>query len=75
MKTHGFDSVSFISGLVITLLGLAFLIPRTPSALIDAVTGLGGWFWPVLLLVIGLAVLVPVFLPKRTDEPDDLETT
>lgn len=73
MKTHGFDAVSFISGLVITVLGLAFLIPQTPVDIIDAVTGLGTWFWPALLLVIGIAVLVPVFLPKGTDREPERE--
>jgi hypothetical protein len=68
MKTHRFDPVSFISGLVITLLGLAFLIPETPLDIVDAVTSLGTWFWPAVLLVVGIAVLVPVFLPKPEDE-------
>jgi hypothetical protein len=68
MKTHRFDPVSFISGLVIALLGLAFLIPQTPVDVIDVVTNLGGWFWPVVLVVIGVAVLLPVFLPKEKNE-------
>ncbi|HEX5696566.1 MAG TPA: hypothetical protein VFZ15_09270 [Acidimicrobiia bacterium] len=70
MKTHRFDPVSFISGLVITLLGLAFLIPQTPVDIVDAVTSLGTWFWPAVLLVVGIAILVPVFLPKADDEEE-----
>ncbi len=69
MKSHRFDPVSFISGVIITLLGLAFLIPQTPVDLIDAVTSLGSWFWPVILLVVGIAVLVPVFA-RRSEEVD-----
>jgi hypothetical protein len=68
MKPHRFDAISFVSGLVITLLGLVFLIPQTPVDVIDALTNLGGWFWPALLLVIGIAILVPVFLPKEEAE-------
>jgi hypothetical protein len=68
MKTHRFDPVSFISGLVITLLGLAFLIPQTPVDIVDALTSLGTWFWPAVLLLVGIAILVPVFLPKQEDE-------
>jgi hypothetical protein len=64
MKTHRFDAISFVSGLILALLGLAFLIPQTPVDVLDAITNLGSWFWPVLLMVIGVAVLVPVFLPK-----------
>ena len=70
MKPHRFDPISFISGLVITLLGLAFLIPQTPVDVIDAVTSLGSWFWPVVLMVIGIAVLIPVFASKTTDQEE-----
>ena len=69
MKTHRLDPISFVSGLVITLLGLAFLIPQTPVDVVDVLTDLGGWFWPVLLLAIGVAVLLPVVLPK--DKPTE----
>jgi hypothetical protein len=65
MKSHRFDAISFVSGLVITLLGLIFLIPQTPVDIVDALTSLGSWFWPTILLVIGIAILVPVFLPKE----------
>lgn len=69
MKSHRFDAISFISGLVATLVGLVFLVPQTPVDLIDAVTSLGAWFWPVLLLAIGIAVLVPVFMTRgRTED-------
>jgi hypothetical protein len=81
MKTHRFDAVSFFSGLVITLLGLVFLIPQTPVDIVSALTDLGSWFWPAVLLVIGIAVLIPVFLPKGADheladgEPKRVDTT
>ena len=68
MKSHRFDAISFISGLVATLVGLVFLVPQTPLDLVDAVTSLGAWFWPVLLLVIGIAILVPVFMSRGDDE-------
>jgi hypothetical protein len=73
MKSHRFDPVSFISGLVITLLGLAFLIPQTPVDIVEAIASLGSWFWPVVLLVVGIAVLVPVFLPKPAEDLEDVE--
>lgn len=68
MKSHKFDGVSFFSGIVITAIGLLFLIPDTPSEIFEALGGLGSWFWPIALLVIGVAVLIPVFFPKRGDE-------
>ena len=70
MKSHRFDAISFISGVVAVVVGLVFLVPQTPVDLIDAVTSLGAWFWPVLLLVIGLAVLVPVFVTRSGDDEE-----
>jgi hypothetical protein len=70
MKTHRFDAISFFSGLVITLLGLVFLIPQTPVDIVSALTDLGSWFWPAVLLIIGIAVPIPVFLPKVADQEE-----
>ncbi len=77
MKTHSFDGISFLSGLAIAAIGLLFLIPATPSDVIDAVLSVGVWFWPVLFLAIGLAVIIPIFIPKRdveAEEPANLES-
>ena len=71
MKTHRFDAVSFFSGLVITAIGLVFLLANEPGDIIDAIGGLGNWFWPLALLIIGVAVLVPALIPKK--ESDELE--
>ena len=68
MKTHKFDAISFFSGVIITAIGVPFLIPRTPSGIVDAIWNLGSWVWPVVLLAIGAAVLVPVFLPKKNQD-------
>jgi hypothetical protein len=68
MKPHRFDAISFISGAVATALGLAFLIPQTPVGLIDMITSLGAWFWPAVLVVVGIAILVPVFASRAADE-------
>jgi type II secretory pathway component PulF len=68
MKSHKFDAISFISGVVATALGLAFLIPQTPVGLIDMITSLGAWFWPVVLIVVGIAILVPVFVSRDSEE-------
>ena len=74
MKTHKFDAISFFSGVVITGLGLLFLIPNTSSDIFDVIWHTGNWFWPVVLLAIGAAVLVPVFMPKKDDEEEDQST-
>jgi hypothetical protein len=69
MKTHRFDALSFITGLLIMATGLLFLFVDEPSDMFDLLLSLGGWFWPVLLMAIGLAVLIPLTMPKS--KPDD----
>lgn len=67
MKTHTFDAVSFIAGLAFASLGLVFLVPETPQQIVDVLVNSGAWFWPIALLVVGLAVIVPVLLPKKEE--------
>lgn len=69
MKTHKFDGLSFLAGLVITIIGLAFLLLPDLGDIIDALTDAGTWFWPVLFLGIGVAILVPV-VTRRPDAED-----
>jgi hypothetical protein len=67
MKTHSFDTVSFISGLVSIAVGLLFLIPETPEQIVDVLVNSGAWFWPIALLIVGLAVIIPVLIPKKDE--------
>ena len=68
MKTHKFDTVSFLSGLVITAIGLVYLLPNDPGDIWNALTNVGSWFWPVVLVVVGLAVLIPLMIPNRSKD-------
>lgn len=67
MKTHAFDTVSFIAGLAFTIVGLLFLIPETPEQIVDVLLNSGAWFWPIALLVVGIAVIIPVLMPKKQE--------
>lgn len=71
MKTHKFDGISFFTGLVFAAIGLLYLIPRDVSDIVDLFVNAGGWFWPVLFLAVGAAVLVPALRPRATEESDD----
>lgn len=64
MKPHKFDTLSFVSGLIFTGFGLMFLIPRSTDDLFEVFVDVGSWAWPLVLLGIGLAIIVPVFLNK-----------
>lgn len=67
MKRHEFDTLSFIAGLLTAAVGLLFLIPAATSDLIGLAARLAVWVWPVLFLIIGVAVLVPLFVSKEDD--------
>jgi hypothetical protein len=71
MKPHRFDALSFIAGLVATGIGLLFLLPAEPGAIFDVLGDVGSWFWPILLLTMGTAILLPPLL-KRGDDSEDL---
>lgn len=78
MKMHKFDSLSFLAGLVITLIGLAFLLMPGVGDIVDVLTEAGAWFWPVVFIAAGIAILAP--LASRTgddgepEEQDDQES-
>jgi hypothetical protein len=74
MKTHKFDGVSLFSGVIITGIGLIFLISDDPSDIVGTISKLGTWFWPVLFVVIGMAVLIPVLAPTKNPEQVESET-
>ena len=71
MKTHEFDGVSFFTGLVFAAIGLLYLVPRDVSSLIDLFVGAGSWFWPVLFLAVGVAVLVPAMRRSEAGNSDN----
>jgi hypothetical protein len=73
MKPHRFDPLSFIAGLVIAGIGLAFLLPPDPTDVFSFFGDFGAWFWPVVLVVIGLAIIVPAL--RRSDEGPADEAT
>ena len=75
MKTHKFDTVSFLSGLVIIAIGLVYLLPNDPGDIWNALTNVGSWFWPVVFVVVGLAVLVPLIIPKKANDDSAEERT
>lgn len=68
MKRHPFDVLSFSFGVIYTLIGLIFLIPMTPFDLLETVTLSMRWVWPVAVLVIGAAILVPALRPRRDED-------
>ncbi|HEX6298859.1 MAG TPA: hypothetical protein VF148_00130 [Acidimicrobiia bacterium] len=77
MKLHKFDPISFLAGLVIAVIGMAFLLLPELGNVIDLFTDAGAWFWPIVLLAIGLAILLPVLTRPaglhNGDEPEDTE--
>jgi hypothetical protein len=74
MKPHRFDPLSFIAGLIATVIGLAFLIPEDPTDIVGLLDDFGAWFWPVLLVVVGIAIIIPTTIGRKDEEqPADSE--
>jgi len=72
MKAHRFDALSFVFGVVITGIGLMFLVLPEPGDIIDVVTDLGSWFWPTVFIAIGLGILAPLL--GRSRDRDEVES-
>lgn len=72
MKRHTFDSLSFITGLAFTGIGLVFLLTPDLTDLVEVFRSAASWFWPMVLVVIGLAVIAPAVTRGR-DEDDTEE--
>ena len=52
MKLHKFDSLSFVAGAIMVVLGLIFLIPANPTDIFDGINDVGAWLWPTLFLMV-----------------------
>lgn len=80
MKSHRFDPLSFSFGVIYTLIGLLFLIPATPVELVPFITESTQWVWPLVVVGLGIAILVPLVRSNgvrsngddsESDEPDE----
>lgn len=78
MKVHSFDVLSFLAGLVITAIGLAFLLLPDVGDIIDVFTDGSSWIWPIVFITIGVAVLIPLTARSGEkvdgDQSDETET-
>lgn len=72
MKTHEFDVLSFLAGLFMTGLGLAFLVLPDIDDIVGLLTDAGSWFLPVVLIMAGIAVLAPAI--ARSNSHDSTPT-
>ncbi len=67
MERHRFDPVSFVFGAVFVALAAAVALPGDPWEFVfDGFTL--GWVWPVLLIAVGAALLVPGLRRERRQE-------
>ena len=75
MKTHEFDAISFLAGLVLALIGILFLVPYRPADLLEVVGDIGGWMLAAILVAVGLIVLAPAIAGLRRVGEDETDQT
>ncbi|HKX74415.1 MAG TPA: hypothetical protein VJR05_03410 [Acidimicrobiia bacterium] len=77
MNEHRWDLVSLIFGLLFVVVGLAFLVPASGEELARTLVQVVGWGGPVLVVVAGLALILPSLRRTKTatppEPPGDLE--
>jgi hypothetical protein len=71
MKRHRFDALSFVAGVLAMATGLVFLVAAEPTDIVDVIVNMGEWFWPAVLLAVGLAIVVPVLVSGPRTKPSD----
>ena len=69
MKRHPLDPWSLIGGVILTGLGLLFLIPVEPFDFTDTFRNIAGWAIPVLVILVGLAMIAPA-VRRRSGESE-----
>ena len=69
MKRHDFDVLSFAFGVIYALIGFLFLIPATTFDLVPVLTVSLRWVWPLVILGIGAAIVIPA-LRRPADDTD-----
>lgn len=74
MQRHRFDTLSFAFGLIYLLIGLMFLIPATPFDLAPVVAASLRWVWPLAIIGIGAAIVIPLVRTDRTRPQEQGET-
>lgn len=67
MKRHAFDATSFLAGLVLGSIALAYLVAEQSGWDVD-----GRWVLPVVLIGLGVAGIVGAVGGLRRDEPVDV---
>jgi predicted permease len=59
VNRHPLDPWSLIFGLLLSVLGIAFLVPADPIVLANGIDELFGWTVPLLLVLAGIALIAP----------------
>lgn len=67
MKRHAFDATSFLSGLVLGAIALAYLVAEQTGWDVD-----GRWVLPVVLIGLGVAGIVGAVTGLRRPDPVDV---
>jgi cytochrome c oxidase subunit IV len=65
MERHPLDLVSLVAGVIFSLVGLAFLVGALGSVDVQL-----RWLWPVVLVVLGLALLAGNRPGRSRQQPD-----
>jgi len=74
MKRHHLDPWSLVGGIFLTGMGPLFLLPREPLDLADRFGDLLGWAVPVLVVVVGIALIAPAIRRRQEEEDFDISS-
>ena len=73
MKAHPFDPWSFIFGVLFVVVGGTFLLVDEPFPLFTILSYGGDWLIPIVVMVVGLAILVSTVGRWRRPQPEPVD--
>ncbi len=69
MQRHRLDPLSLLAGAIFVTAGLAIGNAASPLRVVNGLVNAARWAFPVLVIVIGFALLAPVLKRKPAPEP------
>ena len=70
MYRHRFDPIAFVFGAAFVLIAVLVGLPEDPWNFLVNDLALG-WLWPLLLIAVGAAILIPSLRERSENGPED----
>lgn len=75
MKRHNLDPISLLAGGFFLTVGIAIGNALSPLRVVRGLIDASRWAWPILVIVVGMALLIPAFKRQPVAETPQEDLT